>query len=41
MALGHCESERYGMELLAHWMAQRLPEPEIRYFHTEDTYEIL
>jgi len=41
LVLGHCESERYGMEVLAHWMAEQCPALEIRYLDTEDTYEIL
>ena len=41
MALGHCESERYGMETLADWMAERMPETEVRYLDTEDTYVVL
>lgn len=41
MALGHCESERYGMAALADWMAEKLPGLKLRYFDTEDTYTIL
>ena len=45
MALGHCESERYGMEVLADRMAVRLSELGaqigVQYIDTEDTYEVL
>lgn len=41
MALGHCESERYGMAALADWMAEKLPSLEVRYVDTEDTYAVL
>lgn len=45
MALGHCESERYGMEVLADWMAKQLAQDgspaEVRYLDTEDTYVVL
>ena len=45
MALGHCESERYGMEVLADWMEKQLAQEgspaEVRYLDTEDTYVVL
>jgi len=38
LVLGHCESERYGMEALAEWFGAMCPEPDVRYFDTEATY---
>ena len=41
MVLGHCESERYGMEALADWFGEMCPDVEVRYFDTGDTYRYL
>lgn len=38
LVLGHCESERYGMEALADCFAGKCPSAEIRYFDTDVTY---
>ena len=38
LVLGHCESERYGMEALADSFGQTCPAVEVRYFDTADTY---
>ena len=38
LVLGHCESERYGMESLADRFGELCPSVEVRYFDTADTY---
>ncbi len=38
LVLGHCESERYGMEALADWFGKMCPSVDVRYFDTDVTY---
>ncbi len=39
LVLGHCESEQFGMEYLARWLHEQLPELETQFFLSGPTYQ--